>query len=228
MFTPVHRCMGIQPSTLWVVGSYPPESVQPYPFKLPTIVCHTARPYLFPFHHILRDSFGIPSGWCGNKVGRLLGGCWEDVGRMLGGCWEDDGRMIGGEWEENGRNPQKFLMQSGRISVQPTQDVVSADSRCGISRLKKCYQPTQEVLPADQMNTACRLKKTGSSGIPSDVILMHDVSMLTSLPRCSAVLFTDCSFTPWVGWRASSTVFPNDMHIPTNFYCPGWSGQCAP
>ena len=68
--------------------------------------------------------------------------------------------MMGGEWEDDGRNPQKFLMQSGRISVQPAQEVVSAD----------------------QVNTACRLKKTGSSGIPSDVILMHDVSMLTSLP----------------------------------------------
>ena len=128
MFTPVHRCMGIQPSTLCVVGSYPPETVQPYPFELPTIVCHTARPYLFPFHHIFRDSFGIPSAWCGKKVGRLLGGCWEDDGRMMGGCWD-----------ENGRNPQIFLMQSGRISVQPTQDVVSADSKSAISRLKKCY-----------------------------------------------------------------------------------------
>ena len=100
LFTPVHRCMGIQPSTLWVVGSYPPETVQPYPFELPTIVCHTARPYLFPFHYILRDSFGIPSGWfgkkVGKKVGKMLGGCWEDVGRMLGGCWEEIGRRLGG------------------------------------------------------------------------------------------------------------------------------------
>ena len=96
LFTPVHRCMGIQPSTLCVVGSYPPETVQPYPFELPTIVCHTARPYLFPFHHILRDSFGIPSGWFGKKVGRLLGGCWEVVGRMMGGWWEDVGMRMGG------------------------------------------------------------------------------------------------------------------------------------
>ena len=81
--------------TLWVVGSYPPETVQPYPFELPTIVCHTARPYLFPFHHILRDSFGIPSGWFSKKVGRLLGGWWEDDGRMLGGWWEDDRRRMG-------------------------------------------------------------------------------------------------------------------------------------
>ena len=86
---------------------------------------------------------------------------------MMGGCWEDDGRRMGREWEENGRNPQKLLMQSGRISVQPTQEVLSADSRCGISR------PSEHRLPT---------KKTGSSGIPSDVILMHDVSMLTSLP----------------------------------------------
>ena len=42
--------------------------------------------------------------------------------------------MIGGEWEENGRNPQNFLMQSGRTSVQLTQDVLSADSRSAISR----------------------------------------------------------------------------------------------
>ena len=86
---------------------------------------------------------------------------------MIGGEWEDNGRRMGGEWEENGRHPEKFLMQSGRISVQPTQDVVSADSRCGISR------PSEHLLPTE---------KTGSSGIPSDIILMHDVSMLTSLP----------------------------------------------
>ena len=95
------------------------------------------RPYLFPFHHILRDSFGIPSGWCGKKVGRLLGG-W----------WEDDGRMLGWEWEE-----------SSDIFNAVRENIRAADSRCGISRLKKCYQPTQEVLPTDQVNTACRLKK---------------------------------------------------------------------
>ena len=85
---------------------------------------------------------------------------------------------MGREWEE-----------SSEIINAVRENIRAADSRCGISRLKKCYQPTQEVLLADQevlladqMNTAWRLKKTGSSGILSDVILMHDVSMLTSLP----------------------------------------------
>ena len=91
----------------------------------------------------LRDGLVRKLGGCWEDDGRMLGGCWEDVGRMMGGCWEDVGRMIGGEWEENGRNPQKLLMQSGRISVQPAQEVVSADSRSGISRLKKWYQPTK-------------------------------------------------------------------------------------
>ena len=82
----------------------------------------------------------------------MMGGGWEDDGRRMGGGWEEDGKRMGRGWEENGRNPQKFLMQSGRISVQPTQEVLSAGSRSGISRLKKWYQPTQ-------VNTACRLKK---------------------------------------------------------------------
>ena len=64
--------------------------------------------------------------------------------------------MMGGCWDENGRNPQIFLMQSGRISVQPTQDVVSADSKSAISRLKKCYQPTQEVVLADSRSAISR------------------------------------------------------------------------
>ena len=71
----------------------------------------------------------------------MLGGCWEDDGRMIGGEWEDNGRRMGREG--NGRNPHKLLIQSGRISVQPTQEVVSAGSRSGISRLKKWYQPTK-------------------------------------------------------------------------------------
>ena len=101
----------------------------------------------------------------------MMGGCWEDDGRMIGGEWEDNGRRMGGEWEE-----------SSEIFNAVRENIRAADSRSAISRLKKWYQPTQEVVSADQMNTACRLKKTGSSGIPSDVILMHDVSMLTSLP----------------------------------------------
>ena len=84
---------------------------------------------------------------------------------------------MGREWEE-----------SSEIINAVRENICAAGSRSGISRLKKWYQPTQEVLSADQVNTACRLKKTGSSGIPSDVILMHDVSMLTSLPmQCSHI-----------------------------------------
>ena len=84
---------------------------------------------------------------------------------------------MGREWEE-----------SSEIINAVRENICAAGSRSGISRLKKWYQPTQEVVSADQVNTACRLKKTGSSGIPSDVILMHDVSMLTSLPmQCSHI-----------------------------------------
>ena len=84
---------------------------------------------------------------------------------------------MGREWEE-----------SSEMINAVRENICAAGSRSGISRLKKWYQPTQEVLSADQVNTACRLKKTGSSGIPSDVILMHDVSMLTSLPmQCSPI-----------------------------------------
>ena len=64
--------------------------------------------------------------------------------------------MMGGEWEDDGRNPQKFLMQSGRISVQPAQEVVSADSRSGMRRVKKWYQPTPEVLSADSRSAISR------------------------------------------------------------------------
>ena len=80
-----------------------------------------------------------PSGFFRDSFGMVWEESWEVVGRLLGGCWEDDGRMMGGCWDENGRNPQIFLMQSGRISVQPTQEVLSAVSRSAISRLKKCY-----------------------------------------------------------------------------------------
>ena len=67
---------------------------------------------------------------------------------MIGGEWEDNGRRMGGEWEE-----------SSEIFNAVRENIRAADSRCGISRLKKCYQPTQDVVSADQMNTACRMKK---------------------------------------------------------------------
>ena len=62
----------------------------------------------------------------------------------MGGEWEENGKIMGGEWEENGRNPQKLLMQSVRISVQPAQEVVSADSRSAISRPSEHRLPTEK------------------------------------------------------------------------------------
>ena len=63
---------------------------------------------------------------------------------------------MGREWEE-----------SSEIINAVRENICAADSRSAISR------PSEHLLPTE---------KTGSSGIPSDVILMHDVSMLTSLP----------------------------------------------
>ena len=63
---------------------------------------------------------------------------------MMGGGWEEDGKRMGRGWEENGRNPQNLLMQSERISVQPTQEVVSADSRSATSRPSEHRLPTEK------------------------------------------------------------------------------------
>ena len=100
----------------------------------------------------------------------------------MGREWEESSEIFNAVRENIRAADSRCGISRLKMWYQPTQEVVSAGSRSAISRLKKWYQPTQEVLSADQVNTACRLKKTGSSGIPSDVILMHDVSMLTSLP----------------------------------------------